>query len=127
MTSEEIGGGYEGFSAFWEQDERASVLRIKGDLDLSASAALCACLQDEVSLNGPPIVVDLSAVPFVDSTCLGVLIAALREAKETRGTLRLAAARPRVLRALEIAALDEIFPLFQSVEEAAAAGEGVEK
>ena len=111
-------GGYEGFSAFWEQEDRASILRIKGDLDLSASGALRACLSDEVSLAGPPIVVDLAAVPFVDSTCLGVLIAALRQAKETRGSLRLAAARARVRRALEIAALDEIFPLFDSVEEA---------
>lgn len=123
MTSDETGGGYEGFSAFWDEDDRAAILRIKGDLDLSASSALRACLQDEVSLNGPPIVVDLSAVPFVDSTCLGVLIAALREAKETRGTLRLAAVRPRVRRALEIAALDEIFPVYESVEEACGAAE----
>lgn len=120
MASEQTGGGYEGFSAFWEQDNSASVLRIEGDLDLSASTALRACLQDETSLDGPPIVVDMSGVPFLDSTCLGVLISALRDAQSRRGGLRVAAARPRVRRAFEIAALDEIFPLFDTVEEAAA-------
>jgi anti-sigma B factor antagonist len=118
--ADDLGGDYEGFSAYWEQDVLASVLRIRGDLDLSASAALRACLLDEVCLDGPPIVIDLAEVPFVDSTCLGVLITALRQANESRGGLRLAAAQPRVRRAFEIAALDDMFPLFSSVEEAAA-------
>lgn len=122
MHSEEVGGEYEGFSAFWDQNDGACILRIRGDLDLSASAALKACLQDETSLDGPPMILDLSGVPFVDSTCLGVLISALREAEQTRGTLRLAAASPRVRRTLEIAALDEIFPMYDSVDEAVTAG-----
>lgn len=109
----------EGFSAFWEEADTAAVLRIRGELDLSASAALRACLLDEVGLEGPPIVIDLSEVPFVDSTCLGVLISMMRQARLTRGGLRLAAAQPRVRRALEIAALDEVFPVFPSVGEAA--------
>lgn len=118
---DDVGGDYEGFSAYWEQDEQASVLRITGDLDLSASAALRACLADEVNLDGPPIVIDLSGVPFIDSTCLGVLIAALRQAQQSRGGLRLAATRPRVRRAFEIAALDDLFPLFETVDAAARA------
>lgn len=108
----------EGFSAFWEDDDEAAVLRIKGELDLSASAALRACLLDEIGLDGPPIVIDLSGVSFVDSTCLGVLISMMRQAQVTRGGLRLAAVQPRVRRALEIAALDEIFPVYESVSEA---------
>lgn len=120
MTSEQV-DGFEGFSAFWEQREGASVLHIEGDLDLSASAALRACLLDETGLDGPPIVVDLRSVPFVDSTCLGVLIAAMRDAQATRGGLRVAAACARVRRAFEIAALDEVFPLYETVEEAVAA------
>lgn len=114
----------DGFSAYWSEREGAAVLCIKGELDLSASAALRACLLDEVGLDGPPIVIDLSGVPFVDSTCLGVLISMMRQAKQTRGGLSLAAAQPRVRRALEIAALDEVFPIFASVDEAASAGAG---
>jgi anti-sigma B factor antagonist len=116
-----VGTDYEGFSAYWQERDDAAVLKIQGDLDLSASAALRACLLDEVGLDGPPIVVDLSDVPFVDSTCLGVLIGALRRALETRGGLRLAAAQPRVRRAFEIAALDDMFPMFDSVDEASGA------
>ena len=121
MMGEGVGGQIEGFSAFWEEREDAAILRIRGDLDLSASAALRACLLDEVGLSGPPIVLDLGEVPFVDSTCLGVLIAVMRHMQGPRGGLRLAAAQPRVQRAFEIAALEQMFPLFETVEEAAAA------
>ncbi len=130
MSRDEVGGAgeagdaaedREGFSAYWVELDAAAVLKIQGDLDLSASSALRACLLDEVGLDGPPIVLDLSDVPFVDSTCLGVLIGALRRAQENRGGLRLAAAQPRVRRAFEIAALDDIFPMFDSVEEASGA------
>ncbi|MHB1988385.1 MAG: STAS domain-containing protein [Acidimicrobiales bacterium] len=122
---ESYGEEAEGFSAFWVQRDDASVLQIKGDLDLSASAALRACLLDEVGLDGPPIVIDLEEVPFVDSTCLGVLISMMRQAQVSRGGLRLASAQARVRRALEIAALDDIFPLFESVSEAVMASPGV--
>lgn len=121
---EEGAGELEGFSAYWEEQHGAAVLRIRGDLDLSSSAALRACLVDEVSLEGPPIVIDLSEVAFVDSTCLGVLIAACRHATQSRGGVRLAAAQPRVQRALEISALDGILPLHPSVQEAASAARG---
>lgn len=112
----------EGFSAFWEESDGALVLRIRGELDLSASAALRACLLDEVGLEGPPIVVDMSEVPFVDSTCLGVFISVMRQAQLTRGGLRLAAVQPRVRRALQMAALDDVFAIFPSVREAVSSG-----
>ncbi|MHB8245630.1 MAG: STAS domain-containing protein [Acidimicrobiales bacterium] len=120
METEELEDERGGFSAFWEQKEDASILRIRGDLDLSASAALRACLLDEVGLDGPPIVLDMTEVPFIDSTCLGVLITVMRHARDSRGGLRLASTQPRVRRAFEIAALDELFPMFASVEEATA-------
>jgi anti-sigma B factor antagonist len=121
VTATEHQAQEEGFSAFWDEEAGASVLRIRGDLDLSASAALRACLLDEVNLAGPPIVIDLREVPFVDSTCLGVLISMMRQARLSRGGLRLAAAQARVRRAIEIAALEEVLPLFETVEAAAAA------
>lgn len=122
MTNRQAEEDEEGFSAYWEQDEGASILRIRGDLDLSASAALRACLLDEVGLDGPPIVLDMSGVPFVDSTCLGVLISVMRQAQDSHRPLRLAAAQTRVRRAFEIAALDDIFPLFPTVDEATSDG-----
>lgn len=119
MTEEQDFDQDEGFSAQWVEQDDAAVLQIRGELDLSSSAALRACLLDEVGLDGPPIVIDLGGVPFVDSTCLGVLISMMRQARLTRGGLRLASAQPRVRRALEIAALNDVFPIFDTVDEAA--------
>ncbi|MGH9297850.1 MAG: STAS domain-containing protein, partial [Acidimicrobiales bacterium] len=63
---------------------------------------------------------DMSGVPFIDSTCLGVLLGAMRHANGGRGGMRVASARPRVRRAIEIAALDEQLPLYATVEAAVA-------
>ena len=115
----------EGFSAYWEESSDHMVLRIEGDLDLSASGALRAFLMDEVGLFGPTIVIDLAAVPFVDSTCLGVLIAAARRARQSGRHLVLARAQHRVKRTFEIAGLSEVLPLFATIEAATGdAGDG---
>lgn len=109
----------EGFSAFWDETApEAAILRITGDLDLSASGALRACLMEEVGLDGPPIVLDMTGVAFIDSTCLGVLIGAMRHANGGRGGMRVANAQARVQRAIEIAALDERLPMYASVDDA---------
>lgn len=125
MAKENEAEELEGFSAYWDESDDRTVLRIKGDLDLSASGALRAFLMDEVGLAGPQIVIDLAEVPFVDSTCLGVLIAAARRARQSERRLVLARAQRRVERAFEIAGLSEVLPLVATIDAAdGRAGDG---
>ncbi|TAM59868.1 anti-sigma factor antagonist [bacterium] len=63
-------------------------------------------------------IVDMLNVELLDSTGLGALIAALRSVREVGGTVRLVAGNPQILKILHLTALDKIFSIHASIEEA---------
>jgi anti-sigma B factor antagonist len=67
------------------------------------------------------LVVDLTAVTFLDSSALGVLVGALRRLRERGGELHLVQPRPTVRRIFEVTALDAVFTLHEARDEALAA------
>jgi anti-sigma B factor antagonist len=69
----------------------------------------------------PVVVADLSGVPFIDSSGLGVLIGALRRAREAGGELRVVSGDDAVVKILRITGLDRVLPLFSSLDEAVGA------
>jgi anti-sigma B factor antagonist len=64
------------------------------------------------------LIFDVSALEFIDSTGLGLLLGALRRLREAGGTLKVAGARDGVLRVLEITELDKVIPLVTDVPSA---------
>lgn len=67
------------------------------------------------------LVVDLSRVPYVDSSGLAVLIGAMQSLEHEGGVFLLAGAQEAVQMILESARLDKYFRLFPNVEAALAA------
>ena len=55
--------------------------------------------------------IDLSGVPYMDSTGLGMLLEIQRVVKETKGRLRLLRPSEQVMRALKVMALDQVFEI----------------
>jgi anti-sigma B factor antagonist len=95
----------------------ACVIRLAGELDLYNAAPVREALFEACS-NGPTrIVVDLSAVDFIDSTALGVLIEA-RTKLTNRKAFLLAAPGLETKRALQISGLDRHFAVHDTVEDA---------
>jgi anti-sigma B factor antagonist len=66
-------------------------------------------------------VVDLKRATFIDSTTLGVLIAAVKRVRPVGGTLAIVCADENVRRIFELTGLDKVFPIRSSREEAIAA------
>jgi len=64
------------------------------------------------------IVVDLSAVDFIDSSGLGALIGGLKAARQEGGDLRIACAGDQVKAVLKLTNLDRILAPYGTVEEA---------
>ena len=64
------------------------------------------------------IIVDLQRVSFMDSTGLGTLVGALKRVKEHDGTLALVCAQRAVMRVLTITGLTNVFPIYDSIEQA---------
>lgn len=67
------------------------------------------------------LLIDLSAVPFMDSAGLGALIGGIRRAREAGGDVAVACSRPTLTRLLHTTGFDRIVPVTETVEAAAAA------
>jgi anti-sigma B factor antagonist len=118
--SDETAGIREDPVAGIERTDGFVVVSLAGELDLynasTVREALLACCAE-----GPKrLIVDLSAVKFIDSTALGVLIEA-RTRLPNRKSFLLAAPGLETRRALEISGLDRHFTVHGSVDEARAA------
>jgi anti-sigma B factor antagonist len=96
-----------------------TVVRPQGRLNMAAAPQLRAVLSDLAADGRARIVVDLSAVTFIDSSGLGALIGGLKQARQSDGDLRIAAPTEQVLTVLGLTNLDRVLRPHQSVDEAA--------
>lgn len=93
-------------------------LVVQGELDVATATALREHLYAAVDRGRGPIVVDLLAVTFIDSTALGVLIGT-KEHSDQRGIdFLLVMEEPRILKIFEITGLTELFSIAPTVAEA---------
>lgn len=98
-----------------------SVVRVGGRLDLVSSSELRSALDYALDDHPSRIVVDLEGVDFMDSTGLGVLVAAQRRAHQVGSSIVLAAACPIVATVLRVTSAVEILPLYESADQALSA------
>jgi len=89
--------------------EGAAAVRLTGDVDLATVSSLRSRLHELVINGHVHLAVELDAVTFMDSSGLGVLVAAQREVRVFRGSLVLVAPSPPVRRLLSLTSLDKVF------------------
>ena len=66
------------------------------------------------------LVVDLHAVPFIDSSGLGALVGGLKAARKAGGDCRIARPPEQIRYILEVSTLDKVLTPYATVEEALA-------
>jgi anti-sigma B factor antagonist len=99
-----------------------SIFAPEGAIDLHVSPELRASLRAIIDDEKPKrLVVDLSNVPYIDSSGLAVLIGAMQSLELEGGIFLLAGAQEGVRMILESARLDQYFRLFPDVAAAIAA------
>ncbi|MGD0313224.1 MAG: STAS domain-containing protein [Acidimicrobiales bacterium] len=95
-------------------------IAVSGEVDVATAPTLREHLYEAIDRSSGPVIVDLLAVTFIDSTALGVLIGA-QERCEERGTdLRIVLKEARILKIFEITGLTDLFSIVPSVAEAEA-------
>jgi anti-sigma B factor antagonist len=80
-----------------------AVLAVSGDIDLAVVGQLRAKVSAQLDLervNG--VLIDLSAVTFMDSTGIGTLVGCWHQAEARGKTLQIANARSQIARVLDI-------------------------
>ncbi|MGL5859274.1 MAG: STAS domain-containing protein [Angustibacter sp.] len=78
-------------------------------------------VQGSATPENTDIVVNAAGVTIIDSAGLGVLVTVARRARAAGGELRLASCPPAMRELLGITALDQVFRLYDTVEDALAA------
>lgn len=98
-----------------------AVLFIDGEVDLRTAPDLRLALTRLLADGKFTIILDLGEVPYLDSAALGVLVEAVRRAREQNGAIHLVRLTAFVRRAFEITRLFRIFEIHETVENAVAA------
>lgn len=85
------------------RDRARTLVTVRGELDLGTAPQLRVCLTNLPKTQS--VDVDLSGVSFIDSTALGVLLAALKRCWSAGSDLRVVATSAFVAKVLDMAGL----------------------
>jgi anti-sigma B factor antagonist len=99
-----------------------SVIDVQGEVDMFTAPKLRERLVETVDQGHYQVIVNLQGVSFMDSTGLGTLVGGLKRVKEHDGTLALVCSSRPVLRVLSITGLNNVFPIYETVEQSLASG-----
>ena len=98
----------------------AEVLELHGDIDLNEKPKVAAQLEPLIERQIRGIVIDLSQVPYVDSSGLAIFIDALQRVRQYGGNLALAGLQENVRLVFQISRLDKVFSIFNDSQSALA-------
>ncbi len=98
-------------------DEVCTVV-LDGEVDVYSAPQLKQELVSAIEGGCENVIVDLERVGFIDSSGLGVLVSALRRARERDGVVRIVCTRDNILKIFRITGLDKVFPIFSDIVEA---------
>ena len=98
--------------------EDATVVTLSGDVDLHQSPALHAALVQVAGDRPKRLVLDLSAVPYIDSSGIGTFVEVFLRVKSYKGKMIFFGLSDRVRCVFEITKLDKFFTICQNEADA---------
>src|SRR5215472_11458570 len=100
-----------------EQRAGSTIVTVRGDLDIVTSPELDDCL-NKARAAGSSVILDLSAVDFMDTSALAVIVGHWKKLEAAGGELALAGARYRYTKTLWITGLADRLSLYDNVDAA---------
>ena len=101
-----------------ERHPKQCEMTLRGEIDVYTAPKLKEELVAVIESGCANVVGDLEEVTFIDSSGLGVLVSALRRARERDGAVRVVCSRENILKIFRITGLDKVFPVFSDIAEA---------
>jgi anti-sigma B factor antagonist len=96
---------------------RAIVVMAAGELDAYVAPELTVALD---GAGGDALVADLTAVSFIDSSALGLLVRTVRDRRQSGRKTRVVLPQSTARRIFEITTLDRVLPVSPSLDDALA-------
>jgi anti-sigma B factor antagonist len=101
-----------------EIGSRIALVSISGELDLYVEREVREALEAAELLGAPTVVVDLSAVSFMDSTVCGILVAEAKRRRHDDGEIVLVSNSFRAGRVLEVSGIDQLITVHPTLHAA---------
>ena len=98
------------------EEPGAVIVALEGDVDLQSSPDARKVLLECVGRK-KPVLVDLSGVGYIDSSGVASLVESLQTARKAGSNLILVAVSEGALRVLQLARLDKVFTICDSIED----------
>jgi anti-anti-sigma factor len=96
--------------------EGAVLVRVEGELDMATSGDFEDAIGE--AQPGAQLVIDLSECTFLDSSAVRVLVDTARAVEQANGKVSVVVRDPGILRVLEIAAVDTMLPVHDTLDAA---------
>ena len=93
----------------------ARIIEVSGEVDVFSARPLKVALTRELDQGNYSVIVDLSRVAYMDSTGLGVLVAAFKRAHEHHGTIALVGLNRQLLKIFDMTGLNRVFDIRESL------------
>jgi anti-anti-sigma factor len=98
-------------------DSRTVVMKLPHRVDAREARNLLRELK-ELPVEEPCVVIDLSAVRYMDSAALDVLLGCMVEVARRDGAMRLGGISPEAATVLELTRMDQVFDMFPTAADA---------
>jgi anti-sigma B factor antagonist len=99
-------------------DRGVAIFTLEGEIDLHYAPGLRALFQAKVKARTPALVLDVTGVPYIDSTGLAAIIEYFRDACGFSGILALAGLNDQLKSIFKIVRLDKAIPMFETTQDA---------
>lgn len=97
--------------------EHLAVLAVTGEIDIATSTQLRQAIDEVVRAGAIDVVLDLRQVTFMDSSGRSVVVGRLKMLRRVDGRLSVVGADAKIRRIFEVTGLDQVVPLYDTVEE----------
>ena len=94
------------------------ILELSGEIDLQHSPEMRQLLQAKAAQRIPGLLLDFTAVKYIDSSGLATLIEYYQNSRAYSGKIAVAGLSHRVRSIFELVRLNEVFPICATVPEA---------
>jgi anti-sigma B factor antagonist len=101
-----------------------ATLCVSGRLNAASALDLKSEIKRMVEGGYAEVIVDLSDVPFVDSSGLAALVSGLKATRQAGGTLKLAGLGEQARTVFRLTMLERVFEIYADAEEALASFSG---
>ena len=98
------------------QGQKLAIVPLEGRFDAKAASEVRQLLQQVMDFGYHNLLIDMSAVTFMDSSGLGVLISALRKCRAAGGNLSLCCLPESVALVLRLTSMEKVLTCFDDLE-----------